>query len=267
MEITATIDGKVKETDVPQPSTPTQTHVADEAASIGVDVRHGGAAITISSLDVGQGSGNIDKTPVMPYDSPLLRVHTLRSDKGRITGGCTDSRSLEHEMEADFEFTTAENVSTANVSVNTPGAEISTASPKVKIAGIFIDDVAAEGLMYIRRSAVKRKDKALRLQEQFNEEERQRIASVHKEASAFKPVEWDNIQLKLKLMKMKRVNTFALMESDDTVPKVVVGSSKRSAEEELGEESLKRQKIREGSKPAEESKDKESDELSQEQLQ
>ncbi|GJX12397.1 hypothetical protein Tco_0204155 [Tanacetum coccineum] len=66
---------------------------------------------------------------------------------------------------------------------------------------------------------------------------------------------------------VKRVNTFTPMKSDDTVPKVVTGSSKRSAEEELGEESSKRQKIGEGSEPAEESKDKESDELSQEQLQ
>ncbi|GJT07238.1 hypothetical protein Tco_0841700 [Tanacetum coccineum] len=66
---------------------------------------------------------------------------------------------------------------------------------------------------------------------------------------------------------VKRVNTFTPMESDDTVLKVVAGSSKRSAEEELGEESSKRQNIGEGSKPAEESKDKESDELSQEQLQ
>ncbi|GJV81921.1 hypothetical protein Tco_1517791 [Tanacetum coccineum] len=32
---------------------------------------------------------------------------------------------------------------------------------------------------------------------------------------------------------MKRVNTFTPMESDDTVPKVVAGSSKRSVEEEL----------------------------------
>ncbi|GJZ58607.1 hypothetical protein Tco_0614101 [Tanacetum coccineum] len=38
-------------------------------------------------------------------------------------------------------------------------------------------------------------------------------------------------------------------------------------EQELNQESLKRQKIGEGSEPAEESKDKESDELSQEQLQ
>ncbi|GJW02988.1 hypothetical protein Tco_1561844 [Tanacetum coccineum] len=73
-----------QETEVPQPSSPTQTHVADEAASTGVDVRHGGAATTISSLDAGQGSGNIDKTPAMPHDSPLLRVHTLGSDEGRM---------------------------------------------------------------------------------------------------------------------------------------------------------------------------------------
>ncbi|GKE65171.1 hypothetical protein Tco_1519332, partial [Tanacetum coccineum] len=66
---------------------------------------------------------------------------------------------------------------------------------------------------------------------------------------------------------VKRVNTFTPMESDDTVPKVVARSSKRSAKEELGEESSKRQKIGEGSEPAEESKDKELDELSQEQLQ
>ncbi|GKE81992.1 hypothetical protein Tco_1551992 [Tanacetum coccineum] len=35
---------------------------------------------------------------------------------------------------------------------------------------------------------------------------------------------------------MKRVNTFTRMESDDTIPKVAAGSSKRSAEEELVEE-------------------------------
>ncbi|GJW08845.1 hypothetical protein Tco_1571268 [Tanacetum coccineum] len=62
---------------------------------------------------------------------------------------------------------------------------------------------------------------------------------------------------------MKRVNTFTPMESDDTVPKVVAGSSKSDAKQELNQESSKRQKIGEGSEPAEESKD----ELSQEQLQ
>nr|GEW11558.1 RNA-directed DNA polymerase, eukaryota [Tanacetum cinerariifolium] len=56
----------------------------NEAASTGVDVRHGGAATTVTSLDAGQGSGNNDKTPFMPYDSPLLRVNTLRSDEERM---------------------------------------------------------------------------------------------------------------------------------------------------------------------------------------
>nr|GFD52119.1 hypothetical protein [Tanacetum cinerariifolium] len=73
-----------QETKVPQPSSPTHTHVADEAASTGVNARHGGDATIVTILDARQGSGNIDKTPSMPYDSPLLRVKTLRSDEGRM---------------------------------------------------------------------------------------------------------------------------------------------------------------------------------------
>ncbi|GJW63956.1 hypothetical protein Tco_0115840 [Tanacetum coccineum] len=69
-------------------------------------------------------------------------------------------------MEDDFEFTTAEDISTANISVNTAGAEISTASPKVKTAGVSVDDVAAEGLVYIKRSAAKRKDKGKAIMEE-----------------------------------------------------------------------------------------------------
>ncbi|GJS70126.1 hypothetical protein Tco_0702967 [Tanacetum coccineum] len=273
-----------------------------------------------------------------------------------------------HDLEPDFEFIAPEedytaepDISTANVPVSTAGAEVSTASPEVK--------TAAESLVYIRRSAAKRKDKgkaimkeaepvqkktklqleqerlgleeALRLQEQLDEEERQRIARVHEEASTFNAEEWDNIQAQIEadeelahrlqaqereryseadkarllvelinerkrkfaqqraeqrrnkpmtqaqqrtymcnyiknmgshtlqqLKKlsfdevkelfettMKRVNTFTPMESDDTVPKVVAGSSKIDAEQELNQESSKRQKIGEGSEPAEESKD------------
>ncbi|GJX56530.1 hypothetical protein Tco_0286427 [Tanacetum coccineum] len=40
-----------QESVVPQPRSPTQTNVADEAASTVVDVRHGGAATTVTSLD------------------------------------------------------------------------------------------------------------------------------------------------------------------------------------------------------------------------
>ncbi|GJZ71518.1 putative ribonuclease H-like domain-containing protein [Tanacetum coccineum] len=42
-----------QETKVPQPSSPTYINVADEAAFISVDVVHGGAATTVSSIDAG----------------------------------------------------------------------------------------------------------------------------------------------------------------------------------------------------------------------
>ncbi|GJR70488.1 hypothetical protein Tco_0016553 [Tanacetum coccineum] len=73
-----------QETEVPQLSSPLFTNVANEVASTGVDVRHGRAATTVTSLDAGQGSDNINKTPYIPYDSPLPRGHTLRSDEGRM---------------------------------------------------------------------------------------------------------------------------------------------------------------------------------------
>ncbi|GJT46855.1 hypothetical protein Tco_0955570 [Tanacetum coccineum] len=69
---------------VPQPRSPTQTHVADEAASTGLDVRYGGATNTIIGLEARQSSGNIDKTPTMPHDSPPPRVNTLGSDEGNL---------------------------------------------------------------------------------------------------------------------------------------------------------------------------------------
>ncbi|GJX83879.1 hypothetical protein Tco_0333360 [Tanacetum coccineum] len=74
-----------QETKVPQPSSPTYTNVADKAAFTSVDVIHRGAATTVSSIDAGQGSGNIPKSPTMPHDSPLPGGHTPRSDEGSMT--------------------------------------------------------------------------------------------------------------------------------------------------------------------------------------
>ncbi|GJS37357.1 putative ribonuclease H-like domain-containing protein [Tanacetum coccineum] len=70
---------------VPQPRSPTQSPVADEAASTGVNVRYGGATTTVTGLEVGQGCGNTDKTPTIPHDSPFTRVNTLGSDEGSMT--------------------------------------------------------------------------------------------------------------------------------------------------------------------------------------
>ncbi|GJY40060.1 hypothetical protein Tco_0427330 [Tanacetum coccineum] len=58
--------------------------IADEATFTSVDVDAGGAATTDIGLDAGQGSSTIHKTPTRPHDSPLPRVHTLRSDKGSL---------------------------------------------------------------------------------------------------------------------------------------------------------------------------------------
>ncbi|GKF12081.1 hypothetical protein Tco_0050007 [Tanacetum coccineum] len=65
----------------------------------------------------------------------------------------------EHDFdESDFDFIAPEedytakpDISTANIPVSTAGAEVSTGSPEVK--------TATKSLVYIRRSATKRKDK------------------------------------------------------------------------------------------------------------
>ncbi|GJX57307.1 hypothetical protein Tco_0287204 [Tanacetum coccineum] len=87
----------------------------------------------------------------MPNDSPFPRIYSLGSDErsmtlheltvlcttlSKKTGAQTHGRH-EHDLEPDFKFTA-------------PG-EVSTASPKVK--------TTAESLVYIKRSAAKRKDK------------------------------------------------------------------------------------------------------------
>ncbi|GKA76407.1 hypothetical protein Tco_0782868 [Tanacetum coccineum] len=252
-----------QETEVPQPSSPPHTNVADEAASTRVDVRHRGAATTVTSLDAGQSIGNIDKTLSMPYDSPLSRGHILGSDEGRtqhnefmdlvtklsdrVIALETDLKQTKKVYGAAFiklikkvkrlekkdklskskrklrlVLSDEEDFTTANVPVTTAGAEISTASPEVKTAGDSVDDIAAESLVYIRRSAAKTKDKgkgimeesesamtktkrqqeqerlgletAVRLQEEFDEEERQRIARVHEAARSFTEEEWEDIR-------------------------------------------------------------------------
>ncbi|GKB70023.1 hypothetical protein Tco_0931435 [Tanacetum coccineum] len=73
-----------QEAKVPQLSSPPHTYVADEAASTSVDVRHGGADTTVTSLDARHCSGNINKTSSMPRDSPFPIGHTLRRDERRM---------------------------------------------------------------------------------------------------------------------------------------------------------------------------------------
>nr|GEV27330.1 uncharacterized mitochondrial protein AtMg00810-like [Tanacetum cinerariifolium] len=183
------------ETEVPKPSSPTHIYVADKAASAGVDVKHRGAATTVTSFDAGKGNCNIDKTLSIPHDSPLL--------KGRY----------EQDMEFDFDAvkkdSTDEQVSTAGAAVATASVDISPASLTRRVSTVE-DITMAMTLVCIRKSAAKTKDKGkgimeesesdmtkikrqqeqerlgletvVRLQQQFDEEERQRMARVHKVA-------------------------------------------------------------------------------------
>ncbi|GJU34730.1 hypothetical protein Tco_1183084 [Tanacetum coccineum] len=219
------------------------------------------------------------------------KIAQINEDEGITLVQMSTQTQWRHEHdfeESNFEFiapkedyTVEPGISTANVPVSTTGAEVSTVSPEVKIA--------AESLVYIRRSTAKRKDKGKAIDLELINERKRKFAQQRVEKRRNKPMTQDQQrtymcnyiknmgshalqQLKKlsfdevkELFKttVKRVNTFTLMESDDTVPKVVAGSSKIDVEQELNQESSKRQKIEEGSEPAKELKD----ELSQEQLQ
>ncbi|GKB70980.1 hypothetical protein Tco_0932392 [Tanacetum coccineum] len=195
-----------------------------------------------------------EEDATMPHDSPLLRVHSFRRDEGnmtlneltvlyttlsrkvktlepnlkptKLTYGAAYTKlimkvkKLEHKVKSSKARRRVKLVVSEDED-DTAGEEVSTASLEVK--------TAAESLVYIRRSAAKRKDKG---------------KAIRKEV--------EPIQKKTKLQLY-----------DDIVPKVVAGSSKIDVKQELNQETSKRQKIGEGSEPAEESKD----ELSQEQLQ
>ncbi|GJX27725.1 hypothetical protein Tco_0235804 [Tanacetum coccineum] len=143
-----------------------------------------------------------------------------------------------HDMEFDFVFDAAKEVSTAEKDVST-GEQVSTTGAAVTTASVAVstacptrntgvstaDDITmAETLEYIRKSVVKDKGKGkmdesekvktktklqqeqeiydfeavVRLQAELKEEERQRIVRVHEAASSFNVEEWEDIQARVK---------------------------------------------------------------------
>ncbi|GJZ09246.1 hypothetical protein Tco_0543529 [Tanacetum coccineum] len=365
MEITATIDGKVKVVSEASIRRHLKLEDSDGISTLPTSKNFKQLALmgapSTSQLPTSPPFMQIThvakEAAAMPHDSPLLGGHTLGSNEGSMTLNeltvlCTQLSTKVVSLEADLkqtkkvygnaytklimkvkklehkgrkialidedkgitlvpnfkftapkeDYTTEPYISTANVPVSTAGAEVSTASPEVR--------TVAESLVYIRRSATKRKDKGKAIMKEAEPiwKKTNLQLEVQEEASTFNTEEWDNIQAQMEAdeelphrlqaqereryseadkarllhigshtlqelkklsfdeikelfeITMKKVNTFTLMESDDTVPKVIPGSSKRDADQELNQESSKRQKIGEGSEPAEESKD----ELSQE---
>nr|GEV07457.1 hypothetical protein [Tanacetum cinerariifolium] len=111
----------------------------------------------------------------------------------------------------------------------TIGAEFSTTSPKVKTVGVSVDDTTAKTLVYIKRSEAKVKDKAMKLQEKVDEEERQRITRVHEAARSFTEEEWEEIRTRIKA-------------DEELVQRLHTEEREKAAKEELGHQSSKKQK-------------------------
>ncbi|GJX36767.1 ribonuclease H-like domain-containing protein [Tanacetum coccineum] len=252
MEITATIDGRVKtvtkesirrhlkledfdsiitlpntkifeqlalmrqETEVPQLSYPPHTNVADEAASISIDVRHGGAATTVTSLDVGHGCGNINKIPSIPCDSPLLRGHTLGSDEGRMQQNelmdlviklSDRCEALETDLSATKVLVDAvrkrreviyvQSYTRRRRAVSTGSGEISTAGESVSTAGASMP-VSTAGMIQeaIIPSSVSTKNMGKAIMQEFESpkkmKQREKI-QISRDEEGFTNAEWDNV--------------------------------------------------------------------------
>ncbi|GJS90123.1 hypothetical protein Tco_0772759 [Tanacetum coccineum] len=213
-----------QDAEIPQSQFPIQTQVADEAAFTSVDVDARGAATTDIRLEVAD-----KKVCSSALIKLILKVKNLEkkvktnktrrraqivisededaeedsSKQGRKISEIDKNLTIslvqpEQDMEYDFDVSTVKRFTTASVPVTTASASISTTSATSEVS------IAVANLVYIRRSAKKRKDKgnaimkedesvqkkakkqleqerlgheeAIRLQEQINEEEKQRIA-------------------------------------------------------------------------------------------
>ncbi|GKF22844.1 hypothetical protein Tco_0075166, partial [Tanacetum coccineum] len=116
-------------------------------------------------------------------DEGITLVHMSAQTQGRH----------KHDFEEpNFKFIAPKEDYTAEPNISTAGAEVSTTSPEVK--------TAAESLKKTKLQQDQERlglEEALRLQEQLDEQERQRIARVQEEASTFNAEEWDNIQAQI----------------------------------------------------------------------
>ncbi|GKF41773.1 hypothetical protein Tco_0125115, partial [Tanacetum coccineum] len=146
-----------EESVVPQPRSPTQTPVADEAASIGVDVRYRGATTTATRLETGQGSDDLEdpskhgrKIAAIDQDPGISLVQHDVEIQGRYG----------HDMEFDFDFDAAKEVSTGGTSVTTASVVEITTSLTRNTRVSTTDDITMAGkLVYIRKREVKDKGK------------------------------------------------------------------------------------------------------------
>ncbi|GKA85119.1 putative reverse transcriptase, RNA-dependent DNA polymerase, partial [Tanacetum coccineum] len=237
IELTATIDGKVKT--VTEGSVRRHLQLADDdVESLETDLKqtkliYGDAyAWLIKKVKKLEKTGR--KIAAMYQDLGISLVQHDAEIQGRYG----------HDMEFDFDFDAAKKVSTASAAVTTASVAVSTASP-TRNTGVSttVDITMVETLVCIS-------------------------GRVQQKTKQLKGYSFDEIKTLFEIT-MRSVDTFVPIESevDRAVPELAARSLKRVAKEELDQESSKRQKTGESSELAEEPRDKEADELSQEELQ
>ncbi|GKB16230.1 hypothetical protein Tco_0850153 [Tanacetum coccineum] len=116
-----------------------------------------------------------ERVPTQSYDSPLPRFHTLGSDEG--------TKVLADAAKENVHTYTRRRraVSTGSGGISTASRLFSTAEESVSIAGASMPVSTA----------------AVRLQEELDEEERQKMARVHEAAQSFTKKEWENIKARV----------------------------------------------------------------------
>nr|GEV01532.1 hypothetical protein [Tanacetum cinerariifolium] len=148
----------------------------NEAASTGMDVRHGGAATTVSSLDAGQAVTDLEQIKKV-YSTTFTKLIMKVKKLEKIVKSTKAKRRAKIVMSDDEDV--AED----------------TSKQSMKIDAINQDP----DISLVQHDAEQRQERAgyeaaIKLQEQLDEEKRQRIAKVHEEASSFNVEEWEDIQ-------------------------------------------------------------------------
>ncbi|GJS10309.1 hypothetical protein Tco_0367105 [Tanacetum coccineum] len=303
-----------QESVVPQPRSPTQTPIADEAASTGVDVRFGGATTTVTGFRAVQKVESLEtdlKQTKQIYGAAYTKLikkvkkleKIVKSNQARRRARIVvsdDEDDLEdpskqgrkiaeidqdpgislvqhdaeiqgrygHDMEFNFDFDAAKEVSTIEKDVST-AEPVSTVGAAVTTASV-VEDYSKDKELINQR---KRYFATQRAEERRNKppiqaQQRTYMSNYIKHMGGYYHLLQTVRGYSFNEIKIK-VNTFVPIESevDRAVPELAAGSSKKDAEEELDQESSKRQKTGKSSELAEEPRDKEADELSQEELQ
>nr|GFA90741.1 hypothetical protein [Tanacetum cinerariifolium] len=261
---------------VPQPISPTRSLIADEAASTSVNVRYRGATTTVTGLEKVESLETDLKQTKQIYGAAYTKLikkvkkleKTAKSSQARRRARIVvsnDEDDLEDPSKQGWKITKIDQdpgISLVQHDAEIKGSvAISTLSLTINTRVSTADDITmAETLVYIRKSVAK--DKAVRLQAKFDEEESQRIAMVHESASSLNVEEWEDIQARVeadeelvqrlqaeereKYTKAEQARMLAKLinqrksEVDRAVPELAAESSERAAVEELNQESSKR---------------------------